>query len=163
MQDDRINHEYALKNLASNLLHQIFRDGSFDVLKCIEIANMLKNWEVVKPRPVVYEEYQENSNIPPVDILKHYLDLPSRGIARVLHLLMNNAGRWHNMNDIAVNLGLSPRSVRVLISVLRKHLRIIGLEDVINTEYRVGYSVNHQGVVRVVEKVASLKNVADTN
>jgi DNA-binding winged helix-turn-helix (wHTH) protein len=67
------------------------------------------------------------------------------------------------MNDIAVNLGLSPRSVRVLISVLRKHLRIIGLEDVINTEYRVGYSVNHQGVVRVVEKVASLKNVADTN
>lgn len=163
MRDDSVNHEYALKNLASNLLHQIFHDGSFDVPKCIEITNMLKNWEVVKPKPVAYQEYQENSSVPPVDILKHYLDLPSRGIARVLHLLMSNAGRWHNMNDIAVNLGLSPRSVRVLISVLRKQLRLIGLEDVINTEYRVGYSVNHQGVVRVVEKVTSLKDLTTAN
>lgn len=160
MNNEYHRNEIAIKNLATNLISHIFSNGALNLDKCIEISNALQNWGHIIDQKGSEKPIEANAHLPSIDQLKRELSLPSRGMARIFHLLMVNAGHWINMNEVALKLNLSPKSIRVLISVMRKHLRSIDLVDIVQTEYRAGYSISHKSVDEILLRLNSTEEAS---
>jgi DNA-binding winged helix-turn-helix (wHTH) protein len=147
----RRDQEGAINDLVSSIIRHIFKDGVLNVQNCVAISNQLRQWAKIPSEPEVASNLNAVFTIPTAYELRSRLGLAERGAASVLHHLMNNTDRLYSTKDLGDDLRLSSSSVRVFVSTLRKSLRKIGLDDVVETQYGVGYILPLRSAYKVVK------------
>jgi DNA-binding transcriptional ArsR family regulator len=157
MDIDFSDENIAISKLMLSLVRKIFRDGKIDVDSCNKITSHIHNFESAIISFESPTESQIFESLPDISNLHSRIQMPGRSSYRILHYLMSNHGSWYTVTELGEILGYSPGSMRVHISALRKKLGELGLEDVVNTRYGVGYCINRSGVDKVMSILAMKK------
>ena len=153
MQINPADQESIIRDLASCLLTNIIRDGVLDLKNCISITNELRQRGQIRPPAINSDDRPDLTDLPAPYELRAILNLRGRGAATILHYLMMNEDRLYSTKELTSALILSASSVRVFVSALRKALREINLDDVVETQYGVGYCVSRQGAAKVIQYI----------
>jgi DNA-binding response OmpR family regulator len=155
MNIDSAAQEIAITRLTSSIVRKIFRDGKFDVESCNKIVSHIHLMDTTNGSISPATKAQRFEPAPDLRNLQSRIQMSGRSSYLVLQHLMSNPSSWFSTSDLAIILGYTPGSMRVHICSLRKTLRKYGLEDVISTRYRVGYSINKAGVEKVNSFISS--------
>jgi hypothetical protein len=155
MNIDTAAQEIAITRLTSSIVRKIFRDGKFDVESCNKIVSHIHLLDTTISSISPATKAQRFEPAPELRNLQSRIQMSGRSSYLVLQQLMSNPGSWFSTSDLAMILGYTPGSMRVHICSLRKTLREHGLDDVVDTRYRVGYSIDKTGVEKIMSFISS--------
>lgn len=154
MNIDTAAQDIAIARLASSIIKKILRAGQIDVDNCNKIVNYIHLLDTTNGPSEPITDVQKFSPAPELSNLQSRIQMAGRNSYLVLQFLMSNPGSWYTPDDLANILGFSPGSTRVHIYNLRKALLEHGLDGVVNTRYRIGYSINFAGVDKIMSSLS---------
>ena len=155
MKYEQVYYEQAINKLTSTIMKKVFRNGELDIKSCISIADHIYNLEIGNENEMSQSRQMKFSADNKFEHYRVMLKLSDRSSYLILDYLMQKAGSWHSIEAISYNISFSSGSIRVFICNLRKSLREVGLADVIDTRYGIGYSISDVNVQRINAHLAS--------
>jgi DNA-binding response OmpR family regulator len=155
MKNKQIYYDHAVNKLTSTIIKKVFRNGELDIKSCISIADYIYNLDIGNEKEISQSRHGKFRIDKKFENYRVMLKLSDRSSYLILDYLMQNPGSWHSIEDISYNISSSSGSIRVFICSLRKSLREVGLTDVIDTRYGIGYSISDVNVQRITTHVAA--------